>query len=362
MTELGDALAKSRADGEAAAAAADGGVVEEERNCLTCERDDTLTPATCKCGDCDTFYCEKDGVAHAERKKHKIHPLRAAAAVDPSAVRLQPTNCDTHGFPLDMFCLNCKVALCAKCALAGHQGHSLKDLDDVTSVMDAETRTVIKSARESAELKNAAAASAASARLQLAASHASLIESVNMQEAAVHQLVSTHFRRLRATIDNEKNERDKVLESREHENAVSADQTLAVAMLCERALAAGNNLALASALHTVDLMEPMLHKLPDSLPVATDMDMVFDLAPLTAALANLGNFIPFPINAEASVVTSATMPAEVDVAVAAAGDGRAGAGRLRRLHHLQRRAAVDLQPAQPGSPLSARGAHGDRRE
>jgi hypothetical protein len=49
------------------------------------------------------------------------------------------------------------------------------------------------------------------------------------------------------------------------------------------------------------------------------MDMLVDLAPLTAALENICEFVQFPVDAATSEVSSGSMPCAVDVAVAAAG-------------------------------------------
>jgi hypothetical protein len=73
-----------------------------------------------------------------------------------------------------------------------------------------------------------------------------------------------------------------------------------------------------SALHTAELMTPMLKPF-GGLAAATDMDMVLDLAPLTAALEHICEFVQFPVDAATSEITSGSMPGVVDAAVAAAG-------------------------------------------
>ena len=121
-----------------------------------------------------------------------------------------------------------------------------------------------------------------------------------------------------AIVNTEVGERDKALASQERECSVAAAQLRAGGGVCETVLAAGNSIALVSALHTAELMTPMLKPF-GGLAAATDMDMLVDLAPLTAALENMCEFVQFPVDAATSEVSSGSMPGAVDAAVAAAG-------------------------------------------
>ena len=318
LSEQGDILlAKARAS-EGGTAAMQG--ADEVHDCIGCKAEGSITPATHKCEDCgDAYFCgEFHAPPHAKRTKHSLVLLKPGS-IDPASIRLLLSNCGKHGFPLDMYCVDrdCLTAVCAKCALSEHKTHNLKGIDEVTDLAP-KVRAFLKASQDSAVAAAADVKTVADARERLGAARQRVITEVRARKTTALQQVSDRFDHLIALVDTEASERDKALASQARERTVVAAQLVAAGLVCDTALEASNNVVLASALHAADVMKPMLTPF-SGLVAAIDMDMVLDLQPLTTALDCLGHFVQFPVDPATSEVTSGTIPAVVDEAVAAAG-------------------------------------------
>lgn len=315
LSEHGDKLLAMVRDAAGCdAAVAQGGC--EEHACFTCDGDGVPTVATFQCTNCDKFFCSEDAPRHANKAKHVINPLKPGIA-DPAAICLQLSICGTHGLALDMFCVGCCEALCAKCAFAEHQGHKVTGINEVTDLA-SKVHTFWQTALDRAASADASGVDVAAARANLAACRQRVITEVAASKTTALKIVSDHFDHLLAIVNTEADERDKALASQERECSLTAAQLRAGCGVCESATNVANNIALASALHTADLMAPMLKPFP-GLVAATDMDVVVDLAPLSTALLNVGRFEQFPVDASTSEVTSDCMPTVVDASAVAAG-------------------------------------------
>ncbi len=110
----------------------------EEHPCATCVATGEGQPlkATHMCTDCPggKYLCEEDTDRHRKKLKHTIIPLdnRAVSARSPHA-------CKEHSLPLDMFCEDCVLPLCIRCAFlhassSDTKHHSVKGLAEMTGL------------------------------------------------------------------------------------------------------------------------------------------------------------------------------------------------------------------------------------
>jgi hypothetical protein len=273
------------------------------------------TALTHECSNCDKLL--DDAPTPAKKRKHIVDSLKPDA-IDPAAARVAVSNCSSHPMSrVDMHCADCGEALCAKCAFADHQGHAVTGIEEVTDLA-RKVRSFWQAALERAVSADASVADVTAARTSLGACGQRVVAKLTASKTAALKAVADYFDHMIAIVNTEVGERDKALASQERECSVAAAQLRAGGGVCETALAAGNSIALVSALHTAELMTPMLKPF-GGLAAATDMDMLVDLAPLTAALERMCEFVQFPVDAATSEVSSASMPGAVDAAAAAAG-------------------------------------------
>jgi len=131
-------------------AKANQGDINRVIKCDVCENED----ATMHCMDCDENVCPTCSSANKKMKATKSHqqiPLEEALAGN-APVKRTP-RCQKHiGYEVDTYCKTCTEAICARCILAGHKGHDVCLLDEMTGPLQDQiagyTITMIKREEE----------------------------------------------------------------------------------------------------------------------------------------------------------------------------------------------------------------------
>lgn len=110
-----------------------------EFTCFGCFHLDGITvQATQRCEQCTgKFFCDEDAARHASRMKHSLSPLKLLTDhFGTIGDKAQLLACSTHpGQYMDMFCVDCRTSLCARCAVAhllDLNDHSIKAITERT--------------------------------------------------------------------------------------------------------------------------------------------------------------------------------------------------------------------------------------
>jgi hypothetical protein len=143
-------------------------------------------------------------------------------------------------------------------------------------------------------------------------------------EIAALAVVKARFDALRRLLKTELDERKKALSNQARELTIAAAQLSAGVRLCEQKLAEKHSVGLVAAANMAESLEPLLQPVGE---LAAQPDMALrnlDVSPLVSTLAALGEFIPHPVDAAMSDITSATLTMPVPVADAAAAVGGHG--------------------------------------
>ena len=92
-----------------------------------CDACDTTT-ASMNCGVCDQNFCTGCSKSHSRMKasaSHTQHPLQEVAVGTP-VVRQRIPHCERHPeMQVDVLCKTCRVTICSRCILPGHENHSI---------------------------------------------------------------------------------------------------------------------------------------------------------------------------------------------------------------------------------------------
>jgi len=90
--------------------------------------------ATVHCVDCQEYFGPACLIPHRRGKLSAAHqqiPLEDALAGNTTVKRIP--RCQKHiGYEVDTYCKTCSEAICARCILAGHKGHDVCLLDEMT--------------------------------------------------------------------------------------------------------------------------------------------------------------------------------------------------------------------------------------
>jgi len=118
-------------------------LVEEEASCVLCdvcvdrEQSGTETSecATMYCVQCQRNYCEQCSRSHAGMKLSAGHvQVKIGKQLKKEEIALKlPATCDIHqGKEIDVFCLECELAICVMCFIKSHKTHDCSDIEEVS--------------------------------------------------------------------------------------------------------------------------------------------------------------------------------------------------------------------------------------
>ena len=88
-----------------------------------------------------------------ENKDHRTLALKDFQDQDIKAVLERPTFCQKkhhENKELELFCRNCKVAICSACAMTLHEGHGKMLLQEATDARETQIKSTIKSLKDKA--------------------------------------------------------------------------------------------------------------------------------------------------------------------------------------------------------------------
>ena len=121
--------------------------------CRNCEK---RSAQTLYCFQCCSFWCEECIVGHniiRENKDHRTLALKDFQDQDIKAVLERPAFCQKkhhENKELELFCKDCKVAICSACAMTLHEGHGKMLLQEATDARKTQIKSTIKSLKDEA--------------------------------------------------------------------------------------------------------------------------------------------------------------------------------------------------------------------
>ena len=96
--------------------------LQVQEPCSECAKEDMVGTAIARCSRCPQVLCDAHAQLHARKPATSDHPLQRIAQANANASDV----CNAHSKPLDMYCVNCQVVVCAACILKNGQ-HPAKD-------------------------------------------------------------------------------------------------------------------------------------------------------------------------------------------------------------------------------------------
>ena len=107
--------------------------------CDACSSDEArpseAKPATKHCLQCQQNYCDQCSQSHTKIKataSHAMVELGKELQKEEIALRL-PTTCEMHkDKEIELFCLECQLAICMKCFAKSHKTHDCSDIEEVS--------------------------------------------------------------------------------------------------------------------------------------------------------------------------------------------------------------------------------------
>jgi len=197
-------------------AKAHNGDINRVVKCDGCKGDED---ASVHCVDCDEYFGPNCATAHKNMRmsaKHRQIPLEEALAGNATVKRIP--RCQKHiGFEIDSYCKTCNDAVCARCAVEKHSGHSFCPLSQVTGPLRNEiagyTITITKREEEARKAIttldgtiNKVEEHRNTAEKEIATLFASIHASVDARHAQVLQQMQNKGDQLRKTVVKEKGE------------------------------------------------------------------------------------------------------------------------------------------------------------
>ena len=123
---------------------------------VKCRNCDKRSAQTLYCFQCCSFWCEECIVGHniiRENKDHRTLALKDFQDQDIKAVLERPAFCQKkhhENKELELFCKDCKVAICSACAMTLHDNHVKVLLHAATDARKAQINSTIKSLKDKA--------------------------------------------------------------------------------------------------------------------------------------------------------------------------------------------------------------------
>ena len=114
---------------------------------------------TLYCFQCCSFWCEECVLAHniiRTNKEHRTLALKDFQDQDIEAVLKRPAFCQKkrhENKELELFCKDCKVAICNTCAITLHEGHGKMLLEEATDARKTQINSMTQSLIEKAQEK-----------------------------------------------------------------------------------------------------------------------------------------------------------------------------------------------------------------
>ena len=109
-------------------------VSKSEVQCDQCS-DESTDPAVVFCSTCRQFLCQ---LCHKHHKRHRLMSQHDIIDLDKDGAEkvratMKPREqlCSVHNYEIEVFCENCKCAICTKCILDGHKDHGIVSLASV---------------------------------------------------------------------------------------------------------------------------------------------------------------------------------------------------------------------------------------
>ncbi|CAH3038453.1 unnamed protein product [Porites lobata] len=123
---------------------------------VKCRNCDKRSAQTLYCFQCCSFWCEECIVGHnimRENKDHRTLALKDFQDQDIKAVLERPAFCQKkhhENKELELFCKDCKVAICSACAMTLHDNHVKMLLQEATDARKTQIKSTIKSLKDKA--------------------------------------------------------------------------------------------------------------------------------------------------------------------------------------------------------------------
>ena len=123
---------------------------------VKCRNCDKRSAQTSYCFQCCSFWCEECIVGHnmiRENKDHRTLALKDFQDQDIKAVLERPAFCQKkhhENKELELFCKDCKVAICSACAMTLHDNHVKMLLQEATGARKTQIKSTIKSLKDKA--------------------------------------------------------------------------------------------------------------------------------------------------------------------------------------------------------------------
>jgi len=96
---------------------------------------ETVKPASMHCVQCQQNYCEPCSLYHKKIKSSSSHALVGigTGSYPTELLKLSVNMCEQHkGKELEVFCRDCKVAVCVVCVITLHKNHDCSDIEHVS--------------------------------------------------------------------------------------------------------------------------------------------------------------------------------------------------------------------------------------
>ncbi|KAK2820112.1 hypothetical protein Q5P01_023071 [Channa striata] len=162
------------------------------------------------CLTCLVSYCEAHLRPHLENPKFQNHRL-----VEPLR-DIERRTCESHKWPLDLFCCADACCICQDCVTEEHRGHNAKPVVEARRHIERELKD-----KQTEMVKTLTAAENAIDKLQLNT------VSIEQSVAEVQAVIESRFEELQAVVEKAKREVTEILEG-EHKQAVKQAEGIRV--------------------------------------------------------------------------------------------------------------------------------------
>ena len=124
--------------------------------CDVCSGDETSANETSKrasmyCVQCQQNYCEQCSWSHARMKFAANHvQVEIGKQLQKEEIALKlPANCDIHkDKEIEVFCLECQLAICMMCFIKSHKTHDCSDIEEVSDGLRKQVKSDADKATE----------------------------------------------------------------------------------------------------------------------------------------------------------------------------------------------------------------------
>ena len=169
------------------------------------------------CTECEQHMCKMCLKCHSSMNttsKHRIIPTGSKLTAAEGLMHYPEARCPSHkGKEIDIYCMECKAAVCTICFITQHNGHKCSDIQQVTEDLKKRIRSDIEDTRKivvevdiaSKQLEN----SLEDFNLSVKETESNIVQTGEKMK----QLIDTHVRDLLQELGDEKIKRIKEFES-----------------------------------------------------------------------------------------------------------------------------------------------------